>query len=344
MVALGGFMTAVGAAIGALISKVLPAWGQYLKDHAAADAERHRADVAAQQAAAAILAEKAKTEAAIQNEREKMAAALKHEMYDKVYEEFRELLNRHEREAARRDGLIDAQDRRIETLYSEIKRLNNERMEVAVKNEKLLAEVMILRAQLETNRKVESAVLLPTRVDALVVIDQNGIIREWSPAATAMFNWRQVDAVGKSVDLIIPPDLRGGHHKGFQEMITTGRDVKRGPYRTEGVRQDGSRVPVEITLSSWNDQGVRFVSANISPLVPGSDGEMKAVGTLAASSESLLNAVRTIADRRPSGDPADAPAAAQTTVIAPDATSVQVKAETVNVGVHTPETSKKEGD
>ncbi len=58
--------------------------------------------------------------------------------------------------------------------------------------------------------------------DAIVVTDAGGAITLWNPAAERMFGFPQAEALGKSLDLIIPERLRSRHWEGFHKTMLTG--------------------------------------------------------------------------------------------------------------------------
>src|SRR3546814_6217635 len=53
--------------------------------------------------------------------------------------------------------------------------------------------------------------ILETVPDAMVVIDEAGAIRDFSPAATRMFGWRADEAVGENVRMLMPEPYRTAH-------------------------------------------------------------------------------------------------------------------------------------
>ena len=65
--------------------------------------------------------------------------------------------------------------------------------------------------------------LLHTRSDAIIAADSDGIIRFWNPGAERIFGHAAADAIGHSLDLIIPERLRGRHWQGYRRTIATGR-------------------------------------------------------------------------------------------------------------------------
>jgi PAS domain S-box-containing protein len=64
--------------------------------------------------------------------------------------------------------------------------------------------------------------LLQTSSDAIVVSDAEGRILFWNPGAIRIFGFDAVEAVGQSLDLIIPEKLRARHWQGYGHVMATG--------------------------------------------------------------------------------------------------------------------------
>lgn len=92
--------------------------------------------------------------------------------------------------------------------------------------------------------------LIDAALDAVIEIDERGVITEFSSPAERMFGHRKVDAIGQQVEeLIIPHRMRERHRAGLA------RQVAGGPPRAPGSRlelaalhADGSEFPVELSL------------------------------------------------------------------------------------------------
>ncbi len=85
--------------------------------------------------------------------------------------------------------------------------------------------------------------------DAIMFSDVAGNIRLWNKGAEVMFGYTAAEAEGKSLDLIIPENLRGRHWEGYHRVMASG--VTR--YATEllsapGIRKDGSRLSLEFSM------------------------------------------------------------------------------------------------
>jgi PAS domain S-box-containing protein len=69
---------------------------------------------------------------------------------------------------------------------------------------------------------VDLSELVAAMGDAVVVTDAGGAITLWNPAAERIFGFTQSEALGRSLDLIIPERLRGRHWDGFHKTMQTG--------------------------------------------------------------------------------------------------------------------------
>ena len=103
--------------------------------------------------------------------------------------------------------------------------------------------------------------IVSASADAVVAADRGGIIRLWNPGAERIFGHSVGEAVGQSLDLIIPERLRGPHWEGWQRVVETGRsrygdgDLLSVP----AVRKDGERISVEFTIVPLKDETGRMV-------------------------------------------------------------------------------------
>jgi PAS domain S-box-containing protein len=107
-------------------------------------------------------------------------------------------------------------------------------------------------------------VLLETAADAIVVVDQGGIIRYANAQAERMFGHARADLLGSPIELLVPARIRGAHgamRASYVERPTvrpmgSGRDLF-------GVDRDGREIPVEISLSPLPTLDGLLVSAVI---------------------------------------------------------------------------------
>jgi PAS domain S-box-containing protein len=91
--------------------------------------------------------------------------------------------------------------------------------------------------------------------DELIFADRKGVIRRWSASAEALFGYTQAEALGKSLDLIIPEHLRAGHWRGYDAAIASGRTrLGEKPMRTRAVHKDGGKVYVDMAFGLVRDE------------------------------------------------------------------------------------------
>ena len=111
---------------------------------------------------------------------------------------------------------------------------------------------------------VAQAVLL-TRSDAIIAADRDGIICFWNPGAERMFGHVGGEAVGRSLDLIIPERLRRRHWDGFRQTMETGlsRYGEGDLLSVPALRKDGTTISVEFTIVLLKSEpvGVRGIVA-----------------------------------------------------------------------------------
>ncbi len=90
--------------------------------------------------------------------------------------------------------------------------------------------------------------------DAIIFADRDGIILLWNSGAEAMFGYTAQEALGRSLDLIIPEKLRGRHWEGYHEVMATGvTRYGRELLAVPGIRKDGSRVSLEFSIALMRD-------------------------------------------------------------------------------------------
>ena len=97
--------------------------------------------------------------------------------------------------------------------------------------------------------------LLGSAANAVVASDRDGTIVLWNAGAERVFGFTEKEALGKSLDIIIPEPLRARHWQGYRQTVLTGvsrygaGDVLAVP----ALFKDGRRISVEFTISIVND-------------------------------------------------------------------------------------------
>lgn len=86
--------------------------------------------------------------------------------------------------------------------------------------------------------------------DALICSDTQGVIVGWNDAAQALFGHSAAEALGQSLDLIIPERLRAAHWAGFDRALAQGRtEHGRGAILTRAVTRSGETLYVEMSFA-----------------------------------------------------------------------------------------------
>ena len=86
--------------------------------------------------------------------------------------------------------------------------------------------------------------------EAIILGDATGIIRLWNAAAEALFGFTAEEAVGQSMDLIIPERLRGRHWDGYHKVMATGvsRYGSGDLLAVPAVTKSGHTISIEFTI------------------------------------------------------------------------------------------------
>ena len=103
--------------------------------------------------------------------------------------------------------------------------------------------------------------LVTGTADAIIYADSEGVIRFWNGGATRMFGFAENEAVGQSLDLIVPENLRERHWHGFDQTMRTGEsrygagDILAVP----ALRKDSKRISVEFTILPFRGNDGKIV-------------------------------------------------------------------------------------
>ncbi len=128
-----------------------------------------------------------------------------------------------------------------------------------------------LRAQQAQLRSI-----LETVPDAMVVIDDHGVIQSFSVAAERLFGYAADAMIGQNVKILMPEPYRGSHdgylgryrHTGERRIIGIGRVVV-------GARKDGSTFPMELSVGEMRSGDRRFFTGFVRDLTERQDAEQR---------------------------------------------------------------------
>jgi PAS domain S-box-containing protein len=85
--------------------------------------------------------------------------------------------------------------------------------------------------------------------DAVVICDRDGVIRFWNAAAERLFGFTPAEALGSSLDLIIPERLQERHWVGFTRTMATGQTrYQHDVLRVPAMHKDGRTLSIAFTV------------------------------------------------------------------------------------------------
>ena len=111
------------------------------------------------------------------------------------------------------------------------------------------------------------AAMLRSAVDAIISIDQTGLIESINPATETLFGYSAAELIGQNVKILMPEPYRSQHdgyirqyrHTGQRRIIGIGRDVT-------GRRKDGSTFPMHLSVSEYEIDGKRHFAGIVHDL------------------------------------------------------------------------------
>lgn len=121
----------------------------------------------------------------------------------------------------------------------------------------VISDLSALRAA-EAARE-QLANIVDTAVDGISAEDLNGVITAWNRGAEQIYGYTAEEMIGRSVDILAPPELRG-EGRGLALEVLAGRPVAHHEIRRQ--RKDGENIYVAVTLSPLTDFSGRIVGVS----------------------------------------------------------------------------------
>ncbi|MCR5876170.1 PAS domain S-box protein [Phenylobacterium sp. J426] len=118
--------------------------------------------------------------------------------------------------------------------------------------------------------------ILDTVPDAMIVIDERGVMHSFSAAAERLFGWTAAEAIGKNVSILMPNPYRDAHDGYLDRYITTGERRIIGIGRVVvGERKDGSTFPMELAVGEMRSGDRRFFTGFVRDLTERQETERR---------------------------------------------------------------------
>ena len=107
--------------------------------------------------------------------------------------------------------------------------------------------------------------LLKNAPDAVIVINQEGIITFWNPKAETLFGWSAEEVLGQLLsEIIIPPQFRVAHEEGLKRVLATGEaHVLNRTIEITALNKAGSEFHISLTISQTEQEGKKIFIAFI---------------------------------------------------------------------------------
>ena len=129
-------------------------------------------------------------------------------------------------------------------------------------------------AVLSNSKQAIAQAALAPGPHAVVSADRDGIIRDWNETAEHIFGHSAGQAIGQTLDLIIPEEERADHWRNFRRVMATGVLNYRPDHvlDIEGLRRDGTRVMLDAALIAILDEAGALVG--ITAVIREADGNI----------------------------------------------------------------------
>lgn len=135
--------------------------------------------------------------------------------------------------------------------------------------------------------------IFDTAVDAIITIDEHGVLERLNPAAERLFGYREEEVAGKNVSLLMPAPHRALHDGYLAHYLQTGEKKIIGKGReVEGLRKDGSVFPMDLAVAEMQLGSRRMftgVVRDISARKLAEDRNRALLQELSSANEELTN-------------------------------------------------------
>lgn len=165
-----------------------------------------------------------------------------------------------DREVLQQGRIVDIPEETIETRFRGKRLLHTKKVPI-IGNDRVPQYLLGISEDITDLKQAEQALrdsdartkaIIASALDAVITIDERGVIQEWNPRAESMFGWPSEEAIGQELaQLIVPERFRAAHRQGLARYLAAGI----GPalnkrIELSGLRRNGSEFPVELAISN----------------------------------------------------------------------------------------------
>ncbi len=129
----------------------------------------------------------------------------------------------------------------------------------ALKERKRIEHELIAAAHVVKEREERFRSIITSVADAIIVLDEHGLICNWNKGAELIFGWTEEEVLGNPMTMVMPEKYRDLHIRGMarfkqsRESTIIGKTIE-----LEGLRRNGEIFPVELSISTWQTEGHTF--------------------------------------------------------------------------------------
>jgi two-component system sensor kinase FixL len=127
-----------------------------------------------------------------------------------------------------------------------------------------------------TDREAQLRMIFDAAPDAMIVIDERGVIQSYSAAAQRIFGWSASEVIGRNVSMLMPPPYRNEHDGYLSRYLKTGEKRIIGVGRiVAGERKDGSSFPMELNVGEVRSERGRLFTGFVRDLTERQETEAR---------------------------------------------------------------------
>lgn len=130
---------------------------------------------------------------------------------------------------------------------------------IAERHEAEFRREQMLRQQAAVEERLRLATIVESSNDAIISENLEGVIESWNTSAEHMFGYTEAEAIGQSVDMLVPSGLEG-EHKEILRKLSAGERITN--FETVRLLKSGRGLDVSLTLSPIRDADAKIVGAS----------------------------------------------------------------------------------